>query len=202
VPMTSSIDSDPAIRSHRPDPRQTVQTLLDSTDQSLRRGARPGAHVWPTGFDLLDSTLDGGLRSGDHFRLAAKMTSAMRKSAFPRMVAANGAFVVTVRSPFLSTEELAAQLAKTQTDLQALATFVTTYQGQNSADLAQLRSLIAAVRIDLDGLRGDFTGMQGSIASLSVALDAAKLDLNARIDLLGATDHPGLLVTLSPATHG
>ena len=65
MPMTSSIDSDPAIRSHRPDPRQTVQTLLDSTDQSLRRGARPGAHVWPTGFDLLDSTLDGGLRSGE-----------------------------------------------------------------------------------------------------------------------------------------
>ena len=43
MPMTSSIDSDPAVRSHRPDPRQTVQTLLDATDESLKRGARPGA---------------------------------------------------------------------------------------------------------------------------------------------------------------
>ena len=55
----------PASRSHRPDRRQTVRALLDSTDQSLKRGARPGAQVWPTGFDLLDSTLDGGLRSGE-----------------------------------------------------------------------------------------------------------------------------------------
>ena len=65
MPMTASTDSDPASRSHRPDRRQTVETLLDSTDQSLKRGARPGAQVWPTGFDLLDSTLDGGLRSGE-----------------------------------------------------------------------------------------------------------------------------------------
>ncbi len=42
---------------------QTVEALLESSDQSLRRGARPGAQVWPTGFELLDATLDGGLRS-------------------------------------------------------------------------------------------------------------------------------------------
>jgi replicative DNA helicase len=63
--MTTSTDSETASTSHRPDSRQTVQSLLDSTDQSLKRGARPGAQVWPTGFDLLDSTLDGGLRSGE-----------------------------------------------------------------------------------------------------------------------------------------
>ena len=63
--MTTSTDSDTASTSHRTDSRQTVQSLLDSTDQSLKRGARPGAQVWPTGFDLLDSTLDGGLRSGE-----------------------------------------------------------------------------------------------------------------------------------------
>ena len=63
--MTASTDSDPASRSHRPDRRQTIENLLEHTDQSLKRGARPGAQVWPTGFDLLDSTLDGGLRSGE-----------------------------------------------------------------------------------------------------------------------------------------
>ena len=47
------------------DRRRSVQDLLDEADASLRRGARPGATVWPTGFDLLDATLDGGLRSGE-----------------------------------------------------------------------------------------------------------------------------------------
>ena len=47
------------------DRRRSVRTLLDQTDDALKRGARAGATVWPTGFDLLDSTLDGGLRSGE-----------------------------------------------------------------------------------------------------------------------------------------
>ncbi len=51
--------------SHRNDRRRSVRSILDETDDSLRRGARPGALVWPSGFDLLDSTLDGGLRSGE-----------------------------------------------------------------------------------------------------------------------------------------
>ena len=56
----------PATRSARHvDRRRSVQDLLDEADASLRRGARPGARVWPTGFDLLDATLDGGLRSGE-----------------------------------------------------------------------------------------------------------------------------------------
>ncbi|MEO5610339.1 MAG: DnaB-like helicase C-terminal domain-containing protein [Ornithinibacter sp.] len=59
--MSASLPS-PA---HRPDRRRSVRTLLDETDEAMRRGARPGSSVWPTGFDLLDSTLDGGLRSGE-----------------------------------------------------------------------------------------------------------------------------------------
>ncbi|HQG17099.1 MAG TPA: DnaB-like helicase C-terminal domain-containing protein, partial [Ornithinibacter sp.] len=56
----------PATRSARHvDRRRSVKDLLDEADASLRRGARPGATVWPTGFDLLDATLDGGLRSGE-----------------------------------------------------------------------------------------------------------------------------------------
>ncbi|GAA4401396.1 hypothetical protein GCM10023168_10970 [Fodinibacter luteus] len=50
---------------HHRDRRRSVQSLLDEADDALRRGARPGATVWPSGFDLLDSTLDGGLRSGE-----------------------------------------------------------------------------------------------------------------------------------------
>ena len=63
--MSASTESGPVHRSHRPDRRQTVENLLEVTDQSLKRGARPGAQVWPTGFGLLDATLDGGLRSGE-----------------------------------------------------------------------------------------------------------------------------------------
>ena len=43
----------------------SVQTLLENTDERQARGRGPGRQVWPTGFDLLDSTLDGGLRSGE-----------------------------------------------------------------------------------------------------------------------------------------
>ncbi len=58
-------DTRAAHKSHRDDRRRSVRSILDETDDSLRRGARPGALVWPCGFDLLDSTLDGGLRSGE-----------------------------------------------------------------------------------------------------------------------------------------
>lgn len=59
--MTTS----PSVPMQRPDRRRSVRALLDETDDAMRRGARPGAALWPTGFDLLDSTLDGGLRSGE-----------------------------------------------------------------------------------------------------------------------------------------
>ena len=52
-------------RGSQADRRRTVRSILDETDESLRLGSRPGAVVWPTGFDLLDSTLGGGLRSGE-----------------------------------------------------------------------------------------------------------------------------------------
>jgi replicative DNA helicase len=60
--MTTSATPSP---SHGVSRRRTVESLLAQTDEALRRGARPGAQVWPTGFGLLDSTLDGGLRSGE-----------------------------------------------------------------------------------------------------------------------------------------
>ncbi len=54
-----------ARHSERPDRQRSVRAVLDDTDESLRKGARPGALLWPTGFDLLDSTFDGGLRAGE-----------------------------------------------------------------------------------------------------------------------------------------
>ncbi|MFL6151910.1 MAG: DnaB-like helicase C-terminal domain-containing protein [Ornithinibacter sp.] len=60
-----SPDLEPPGGRHRGQQSQTVEALLERSDQSMRRGARPGAQVWPTGFDLLDTTLDGGLRSGE-----------------------------------------------------------------------------------------------------------------------------------------
>jgi replicative DNA helicase len=47
-----------------------MRMLLDETDEALRRGERPGSAVWPTGFDLLDTTLGGGLRAGELALLA------------------------------------------------------------------------------------------------------------------------------------
>ncbi|MFQ6170282.1 DnaB-like helicase C-terminal domain-containing protein [Oryzobacter sp. R7] len=61
--MTSTTGEDRS--SHGPERRRSIQTILEETDEALRSGTRPGAQVWPTGFDLLDSTLDGGLRSGE-----------------------------------------------------------------------------------------------------------------------------------------
>jgi replicative DNA helicase len=62
VRMTTSTTPSP---SHGISRRHSVESLLAQTDDALKRGARPGAQVWPTGFGLLDSTLDGGLRSGE-----------------------------------------------------------------------------------------------------------------------------------------
>lgn len=60
-----TISTPQRIASHGQVRRRSVQSLLEETDEALKRGARPGAQVWPTGFDLLDSTLNGGLRSGE-----------------------------------------------------------------------------------------------------------------------------------------
>lgn len=60
-----TISTTPPMTAHGQVRRRSVASLLEETDEALKRGARPGAQVWPTGFDMLDSTLDGGLRSGE-----------------------------------------------------------------------------------------------------------------------------------------
>jgi len=45
--------------------RRTMSTVLTEADDALRKGLSPAAEVWPTGFDVLDRALSGGLRSGE-----------------------------------------------------------------------------------------------------------------------------------------
>lgn len=49
----------------RTQPLHSVSSLLAEVDHVLQRGLAPGATVHPTGFDALDATLTGGLRSGE-----------------------------------------------------------------------------------------------------------------------------------------
>ncbi len=45
--------------------RRSVTGLLEDTEQAIRDGTRMGTALWPTRFDLLDTALSGGLRSGE-----------------------------------------------------------------------------------------------------------------------------------------
>lgn len=45
--------------------RQSLADVLTAADDALRHGHTPAATVWPTGFDVLDRALAGGVRSGE-----------------------------------------------------------------------------------------------------------------------------------------
>jgi replicative DNA helicase len=49
---------------------QSLTDLLDEANSRLRGGAHAAARVWPTGFDILDRSLGGGIRSGELVLLA------------------------------------------------------------------------------------------------------------------------------------
>jgi replicative DNA helicase len=44
---------------------ESLTGVLDEADRQVRAGADPASRVWPTGFDVLDDTLNGGFRSGE-----------------------------------------------------------------------------------------------------------------------------------------
>lgn len=44
---------------------RSLADILYATDEAMKLGAPPGAHVWPTGFRELDRVLDGGIRAGE-----------------------------------------------------------------------------------------------------------------------------------------
>lgn len=44
---------------------EPLSGVLEQAEHAARVGAYPGTRLWPTGFDVLDQTLAGGLRSGE-----------------------------------------------------------------------------------------------------------------------------------------
>lgn len=60
--MTDLAAANTSLRSQRLR-RRAVSAILEETDENMRRGARAGARVWPTGLDQLDVALGGGMRS-------------------------------------------------------------------------------------------------------------------------------------------
>lgn len=44
---------------------QSLADVLDQADHRLQAGSHAAASIWPTGFELLDRNLGGGLRSGE-----------------------------------------------------------------------------------------------------------------------------------------
>ena len=49
---------------------QSLTDVLDEANSRLRGGAHAAARIWPTGFDVLDRNLGGGVRSGELILLA------------------------------------------------------------------------------------------------------------------------------------
>jgi replicative DNA helicase len=148
--MTASPDSDPTSRSHRSERRQTVESLLEHTDQSLRRGARPGAQVWPTGFDLLDTTLDGGLRSGELVLLGGNEGSGKTTIAV-QMV--RNAVAAGRQGVVFSFEHSARSLVQRLIALEAASAAVAAGQHPTAAaDVHRVRSVFEAEDPDRRGL--------------------------------------------------
>ncbi len=44
---------------------QTLTGVLEQADYRVRAGSHAASRVWPTGFDILDQNLSGGLRGGE-----------------------------------------------------------------------------------------------------------------------------------------
>lgn len=148
--MSTTPEHESPSRSHRPDRRQTVEALLEDTDQSLRRGARPGATVWPTGFDLLDLTLDGGLRSGELVLLGG--TQGSGKTTIALQMVRNA--VAGGRHGVVFTYEHSAQsLVQRLLSLEAASAAVAAGQHPTlAADVHAVRSVFEAEDPDRRGL--------------------------------------------------
>ena len=56
---------DKATGTRQDGPLRSLTSLLDETDDILRRGGSAGATVWSSGFPALDTALTGGFRSGE-----------------------------------------------------------------------------------------------------------------------------------------
>ena len=133
----------------RPELRRSVQLLLDETDDALRRGARPGAQVWPTGFGLLDSTLDGGLRSGELVLLGG--SEGTGKTTLALQMARN-AVRVGRHAVVFSFEHDAQTLIQRLIALEAATTAVA--EGQHPAEAADVHAVRAVFEAEDPDRRG------------------------------------------------
>jgi replicative DNA helicase len=174
--MTASTDSAPT-RSHRQDRRQSVEALLETTDLSLKRGARPGAQVWPTGFGLLDSTLDGGLRSGELVLLGGNEGSG--KTTFAVQMVRNA--VASGRQALVFSYEHSAH-SLVQRLLALEAATAATAAGQHpaaAADVHAFRSVFEAEDPDRRGLADALARIPyGTDALLAVQQYADRLQIH------------------------
>ena len=149
--------------SQRPELRRSVQLLLDQTDDALRRGARPGAQVWPTGFGLLDSTLDGGLRSGELVLLGG--SEGTGKTTIALQMARN-AVSVGRHAVVFSFEHDAQTLIQRLIALEAATTAVT--DGEHPAAAADVH----AVRAVFEAEDPDRRGLADALGRLPYGRDA------------------------------
>ncbi|MGL5866344.1 MAG: DnaB-like helicase C-terminal domain-containing protein [Dermatophilaceae bacterium] len=149
---------------HRESRRRSVQNLLDETDAALRRGARAGSTVWPTGFDLLDSALGGGFRSGELILLAGGESAG--KTTFA-MQMARGAVVAGRRALVFSYEHDAHTLLQRLLALEAAyAADDCLTPGEHPADVSTIRSVFEADQPDRRGLSRSLGGLSFGSAAL------------------------------------
>lgn len=148
-----------ARHTERPDRHRSVRSFLDDTDEALRLGARPGATVWPTGFDLLDTTFGGGLRSGELVLLAG--TEGAGKTTFAMQVMRNA--VATGRHAVVFSFELtAASLIQRLLGLEA-ATAAEEYEDPMNppAGVRDFRAVLEAEDPDRRGLGAAMRALTG-----------------------------------------
>ena len=139
-----------ARHSERPDRHRSVRHLLDDTDEALRKGARPGAVLWPTGFDLLDTTFDGGLRSGELVLLGG--TEGSGKTTFAMQVVRN-AVAAGRHAVVFSFELTAASLIQRLLGLEAAAAAEVAEDPMTpAADVRSFRAVLESEDPDRRGL--------------------------------------------------
>ncbi len=139
-----------ARHSERPDRHRSVRHLLDDTDDALRKGARPGALLWPTGFDLLDSTFDGGLRSGELVLVGG--TEGSGKTTFALQVVRN-AVAAGRHAVVFSYELTATSLIQRLLGLEAAAAAEASDETMTSAaDVRSFRAVLESEDPDRRGL--------------------------------------------------
>lgn len=134
-------------------PVVSLRSVLDRTDEAVRRGEAAGSAVYPTGFAPLDAYLGGGFRSGELTLLGGpqglgKTTMALQMA---RNVAASGRDVV-----YFSFEHDEVTLL---TRLVALEAGL--LNGVDAVTLRQIRHAVDSTDQSAEGLSGRLAGLGG-----------------------------------------